>query len=302
MPELVIESMGLCCRHGDVVAVSGLDLAVPRGSVFGFLGPNGAGKTSTIRMLLGLKAPASGTLRLLGEEVRAGAAVALGRIGSMVEHPSLYPHLTAGENLRITCRMRGLGPREVDRVLERVGLVAAADQLVRTFSLGMRQRLGLALAWVGEPELLILDEPTNGLDPAGMRDIRALLKELPRAKGTTVFLSSHLLGEVEQVASHVGVLHQGRLRFQGTLEALKAGVGHSLRIGVSEPERALALLQGAGYGATPGEEGSLQVSYLGEAQAARINALLVAAGLGVHHLAMEPSSLERIFLGLTEVA
>ncbi|HJV21389.1 MAG TPA: ABC transporter ATP-binding protein [Holophagaceae bacterium] len=302
MSELVIESMGLCCRHGNVVAVSELDLAVPKGSVYGFLGPNGAGKTSTIRMLLGLKAPAAGSLRLLGEEVGGGSASILGRIGSMVEHPSLYPHLTAAENLRITGGMRGLRPRAEALALERVGLAATAGQLVRTFSLGMRQRLGLALAWLGEPELLILDEPTNGLDPAGMRDIRALLKELPRAKGTTVFLSSHLLGEVEQVASHVGVLHQGRLRFQGTLEALKEGVGHTLRIGVSEPERALALLQGAGYTAAPGAEGSLQASYLGEAQAARINALLVDAGLGVHHLAVEPSSLERIFLGLTEVA
>lgn len=297
----VIETRNLSCRHGQLLAVADLDLRVPAGAVYGFLGPNGAGKTTTIRTLLGLARPAGGTVTVLGQELHPDARPVLRRLGSMVEHPSLYPHLTAVENLRLTCRMRGLDGAAATRALGRVGLEGARHQLVRTFSLGMRQRLGLALAWLGEPELLILDEPTNGLDPAGMRDIRALLRELPATQGTTVFLSSHLLGEVEQVATHVGVLHQGRLRFQGTLEALKAGTGRTLRVGTDAPDQALRMLLGAGHPATL-EEGILHLPDPGMEAVARLNAQLVSAGIAVHLLAVDDSSLERIFLGLTEVA
>jgi ABC-type multidrug transport system ATPase subunit len=298
----VIETRSLTFRHGPHLAVADLDLAVPEGAVYGFLGPNGAGKTTTIRMLLGLLRPETGTLRVLGQDLASDPLPVLGRLGSMVEHPSLYPHLTAEENLRLTCRMRRLDAAAAGRALARVGLESARHQLVRTFSLGMRQRLGLALAWLGEPELLILDEPTNGLDPAGMRDIRGMLRDLPRTQGTTVFVSSHLLGEVEQVASHVGVLHQGRLRFQGTLGELKAGTAGILRVGTGAPERAARILAEAGFPTTLDDQGRLRMPDPGVAEAARLNSLLVTGGVEVHLLAVEDSSLEHIFLGLTEPA
>ena len=220
---MVIETSGLTKVYGDAAVVDGVDLAVPQGSVYGFLGPNGAGKSTTIRMLLGLVRPTRGTVRLFGEELTPQRRSVLRLVGGLAETPSLYPHLTARDNLRVTALLREVPPRRIDEVLEVVGLAHAARQRVGTFSLGMKQRLGLALALLSEPLLLVLDEPTNGLDPAGIREMRALVSALPRRFGTTVFLSSHLLHEVERVATHVGVLHRGRLLFQGPTSELKRG-------------------------------------------------------------------------------
>ena len=219
-PTHAIETDALTRRFGARVAVSDLALRVPEGGIYGFLGLNGAGKTTTIRMLLGLIRADGGSVRIFGEPFRREV---LARIGALVEMPSLYAHLTGRENLEVT-RRQIAAPREaIDRVLAIVGLVADANRLVREYSLGMRQRLGLALALLGSPDLLILDEPTNGLDPAGIHEMRDLIRRLPAEHGVTVFLSSHLLAEVEQVAGFIGIIHEGRMVFQGSLAELRAG-------------------------------------------------------------------------------
>lgn len=211
--HLAVRTAALTRYFGDIRAVDELELHVPLGSVYGFLGPNGAGKTTTIRLLLGLTRPDKGEVCLLGQRltVRTRREL-LSRVGALVETPSLYPHLNGRENLQVTQEFVGLPRTSIDRVLDTVGLRRDSHRLVRTYSLGMRQRLGLALALLGEPELLILDEPTNGLDPAGIHEMRNLLRELAAEHGISVFVSSHLLSGVEQMASHVGIIARGHLR------------------------------------------------------------------------------------------
>ena len=211
----VIETVGLSRSFGAVKAVEDLKLVVPRASVYGFLGPNGAGKTTTIRMLLGLIRPDEGEAFVFGQSIRTNRMEILGRLGALVEHPACYPHLTGRENLEIIRRLRGLPKSSIGEALGIVKLEEAAKRLVKHYSTGMKQRLGLAIALLGQPELLILDEPTNGLDPAGIHEMRDLIVRLPEALGITVFLSSHLLGEVEQVASHIGIIQRGKQVFQG---------------------------------------------------------------------------------------
>ena len=238
MSEWAIETLGLRRAFGSVQAVDGVDLKVPRGGVYGFLGPNGAGKTTTIRLMLGLLRPQAGRIALLGEAMPKSALQVMGRVGALVEQPSSYPHLSARENLSILARMRGLDGRAVEEALTLVKLGDAAGRKVKTYSLGMRQRLGLAQALLGRPELLILDEPTNGLDPAGIREMRGFIRELPAAWGVTVFLSSHLLSEVEQVATHLGVIRRGRMVFQGTPADLQKRVTARCVVGVDRPQEA----------------------------------------------------------------
>jgi ABC-2 type transport system ATP-binding protein len=220
-----IETEALTRAFGARAAVEQLNLLVPNGGIYGFLGPNGAGKTTTIRMLLGLIRPDSGKVRLFGKHFEFSM---LNRVGSLVEAPSLYPHLTGRENLEVTRRLVGAARADIDRVLAIVRLARDADRLVREYSLGMRQRLGLALALLNSPELLILDEPTNGLDPAGIHEMRDLLRRMPAEHGVTVFLSSHLLSEVEQIAGSVGIIREGRMLFQGSLAELRRLRGGSL--------------------------------------------------------------------------
>ncbi len=220
MEPWMIETRQLTRSFKDTRAVDGLSLQVPAGSVYGFLGPNGAGKTTTIRMLLGLIRPDGGEIRLFNRRLRDDTMGVLRRVGSLVESPSLYPHLNGRENLEVLRRMTGGSRSEIDRVLKVVNLENAANRLVRNYSLGMRQRLGLAVALFGQPELLILDEPTNGLDPAGIHEMRELICRLP-AEGLTVFLSSHLLSEVEQMVTQIGIVQSGRLIFQGKPDELK---------------------------------------------------------------------------------
>lgn len=218
---------GLTKRFGDVAAVTDVALEVPRRCVYGFLGLNGAGKTTTIRMLLGLVRPTRGEVDLLGFPMPGRRREALLRVGAVVEAPTVYPHLTGLENLELTRRLIGAVPASIPRVLEIVDMASAARRLVREYSTGMRQRLGVAIALLGSPELLILDEPANGLDPAGIEALRELIRALPDRMDTTVFLSSHILTEIEQVADHVGIIHEGRLALQGPLAPLRVG-GRSL--------------------------------------------------------------------------
>ncbi len=213
------------------LAVDAVKLRVRRGSVYDFVGPNGAGKTTTIRMMLGSIRSHAGAIELLGMPLREHRRDCLRNVGALVEAPSLYSHLTGRENLELTRRLTGATRATVDRAIEVVKLTDSADRKVRTYSLGMKQRLGLALALLGDPDLLILDEPTNGLDPAGIREIRQLIRDLPGPTGSPSSLSSHLLAEVEQVATHIGILHQGCLRYQGTLEALHAEVDNRVHAG-----------------------------------------------------------------------
>jgi ABC-2 type transport system ATP-binding protein len=297
MADLVICTEGISKSFRGKLAVRDVSLRVPTGSVYAFLGPNGAGKSTTIRMLLGLLQPTSGNVSLFGQELKHNRSEILARTGSLVESPSLYGHLTARENLEIPRRILGAPHSDIDRVLKVVDLKNNGHQLVNTFSLGMKQRLGLALALLGSRKLLILDEPTNGLDPAGILEMRSLIQRLPQEQGITVFLSSHLLNEVEQVATHVGILSQGEMVFQGTISELEQMRRSSLRIGVTEIDSAVALLSSRGWNVSP-REGYLVSQDIHAAAA--INRALVEAGLDVHYLATESVSLEELFLKMTQ--
>ncbi|HRY42938.1 MAG TPA: ABC transporter ATP-binding protein [Thermoanaerobaculia bacterium] len=296
--ESVVTTCGLTYRYGETAVVSGVDLAVPRGSVYGFVGPNGAGKTTTIKLLLGLLTPSGGSVELLGEPVNGRRSAALARVGALVESPALYPHLTAEENLRLDQLARGVPRANVERALAAVGLAGEGKKLVRRFSLGMKQRLGLALALLHAPSLLVLDEPSNGLDPAGVRELRETIRRLAAEEGITVLVSSHILAELESVATWIGVLARGRLRFQGPLEELKGTQPGVLGVRVDDPARAQALLRRVDLSATLRPDGLLAVGVAGREGIARVNTLLVGEGLAVSHLALEEASLERAFLAL----
>jgi len=300
MSANIIQTTELTRRFGPLTAVDHLALHVPRGSVYGFLGPNGAGKTTTIRMLLGLIRPNNGEVRLFGEPLHRSRGDLLARLGALVESPSVYPNLTGRENLEVTRRLTGGKRTQIDRVLAIVRLEDAAGRRVRGYSNGMRQRLGLALALLGEPELLILDEPTNGLDPSGIQEMRDLIVRLPKELGVTVFLSSHLLAEVEQVASHIGIIDQGSLRFQGTLSDLHAQMEEQVVLGVDQPEKAKLLLEEAGWTAHKNGGGHrVTVAANGRSDAAMISAQLVHGGVNLFHLSLEQPTLEDIFMTLT---
>lgn len=300
----LIETRGLTRRFGARVAVNKLDLSVPAAGVYGFLGPNGAGKTTAIRMLLGLIRPNAGEVRLFGVQaaVRNRASL-MRRVGALVESPSLYPHLTGRENLEVTRRLLGAPRNLIDHALDTVKLTTDADRRVREYSLGMRQRLGLALALLNKPELLILDEPTNGLDPAGIHEMRDLIRRLPEEFGVTVFLSSHLLSEVEQIAGHIGIIHEGKLLFQGPLSELQTRQQAQLILGVKQVDAAVEYLTKAGWDVQRSTDdmlsGMLNVGAKTSDDAIRVNKLLVDHRLEVFHVALAQPSLEDIFLTLT---
>jgi lantibiotic transport system ATP-binding protein len=299
MKTYAIETFGLTRRFGRLTAVEALDLKVPRGSIYGFLGPNGAGKTTTIRMLLGLIRPQAGNILLFGGPLAAQRAAILRRTGSLVETPSLYPHLTGWETLELFRRMTGGRRPQVQRALALVHLEDAAHRLVREYSLGMRQRLGLAVAFLNEPELLILDEPTNGLDPAGIREIRELICDLPQREGVSIFVSSHMLSEVEQIATHIGIINQGRLIFQGTPEQLRASYQEQVQLTTDQLPESHRFLERAGWPVSDSGNHHLNVKVNGASDAALINQQLVQAGHQVYHLSLAQPSLEDIFLTLT---
>ncbi len=298
----IIETQGLTRRFGNLTAVADLNLKVPAGSIYGFLGPNGAGKTTTIRMLLGLIRPDAGEVRLFGRSLGKSSRAALGRVGALVETPSIYPHLTGRENLEVTRRLLRVPGARVERALAIVGLEAAAGRRAGEYSQGMRQRLGLALALLGDVDLLILDEPTNGLDPAGIREMRDLVRRLASEFRITVFLSSHLLSEIEQVATHLGIVNRGRLVFQGRPDELQGRLHHHLSLGVDRRETAQHLLTKAGWQLLPSDNGYLKVAAESAGEAGQLNAELARAGIQVFHLCLEQPSLEELFLQMTEGA
>ncbi|MEV8227210.1 ABC transporter ATP-binding protein [Streptomyces sp. NPDC079167] len=301
----VIETRGLTKRYrGGQLAVDGLDLAVPAGSVFGFLGPNGSGKTTTIRMLMGLIDPTSGTAQVLGRPMPAAARSVLPHVGALIEGPALYGFLTGRDNLvRFDSADPAADPRtrrvRVGNALERVGLAAAAGKKAKAYSLGMKQRLGLAAALLQPRRLLVLDEPTNGLDPQGMREIRSLVRELA-GEGTTVFLSSHLLDEIEQVCTHAAVMARGRLLVQGPVATLAAGVRGRLAVTTPDPGDAARILaeQGATGIVTDGDRVNADAPP-GEVELADLNAALVRGGVRVRGFGVERASLEDAFVALT---
>lgn len=295
----LIETRGLTRRFGSQLAVDDLNLLVPAAGVYGFLGPNGAGKTTAIRMLLGLIRPNTGEVRLFGQSLNGNHQSLMGRVGALVEAPSLYPHLTGRENLEVTRRLLGSDCNLIELALATVKLTKDADRRVREYSLGMRQRIGLALALLNKPKLLILDEPTNGLDPAGIHEMRDLIRRLPEEFGVTVFLSSHLLGEVEQIATHIGIINEGHLLFQGTLGELQSKQQTLLTVGVKQIDEAKQFLAHSGWTVELGVDDLLNVSTKAPDDAAKINRLLIEHGLEVFHLALSQRSLEDIFLGLT---
>ena len=310
-----LATTGLTKRYGAVAAVDGLDLAVEEGLLYGFLGPNGAGKTTTLRMALGLVFPTAGAVEVLGRPIfRAGrtnpdAAVALRQVGAMVEEPAFWKYLSGRRNLE--CYARAGGPHSdrearlgrIDDVLHVVGLESAASKRVKAYSQGMRQRLGIAVALLGSPRLLLLDEPSNGLDPQGTREIRTLLRRLADG-GTTVFVSSHLLAEVEAMCDRVGVLARGRLLAEGPPSNLRPS-GTRLRVEVDDPDRTFRVvsdLDGVTVDERSDEQRVLVVSLAPPATAASLNAVLVTAGVAVSALVPVHERLEDVFVELVEGA
>ena len=299
--DTVIEVEGLRkeyrrVRGSRTVAVDGLDLAVPQGGVFGFLGPNGAGKTTTIRCLLGLVRPTGGRCRLLGQEP-AGLHKVIGRVGSIVESPAMYPRFSARRNLELLGRISGIGRTRVREVLEEVGLAERADDQVKTYSLGMKQRLGIAGALLKDPEVLILDEPANGLDPAGIVEVRELMRRLG-SEGRTVFVSSHILNEVQQTADRVAILAKGKQVATGPVhEVLTAGHVAGLLVRLDDVPEGLRILGEAGIDATA-DDGLIRVG-LPPAEAARVTRTLADRGLYLTELRADEADLETVFLELT---
>ncbi|MDO5628547.1 MAG: ATP-binding cassette domain-containing protein [Mobilicoccus sp.] len=297
-----VRTQGLVKTFGSVRVVDGIDLHVPRGAVYGFLGPNGSGKTTTIRMLLGLVRPHSGDIEVLGWPVPAEASAALTRVGSLVEGPAFHSHLSGRANLRRLDAVDALAdPRtreeRIDRALERVGLLAAAAKRFRAYSLGMKQRLAIAAALLAERDLLILDEPTNGLDPQGTREIRSLISALA-ADGVTVLVSSHLLSEIEQVCSHLGVMREGRLVAQGTVEEIRAAAPTQVRVLTPDAQAAATVLTDRGLGGVSVEESGVHAD-LGDQAPEDLVAALVRAGVPVRGFEVRAPRLEDLFVALT---
>ncbi len=302
--DLAIETHGLTKRFGERTALDGIDLRVPRGCAFGFLGPNGAGKTTIIRTLLGLTHANSGTMQVLGHMVPREQAEALERVGAIVEEPRFHMHLTGRENLRIVAAVRGPDAyAQIEPALARVGLAERAGQKVKSYSMGMRQRLGVARCLLADPLLLILDEPTNGLDPGGIQEFREMIRAMVEQEERTVFISSHLLDEVERTCDAAAIVDRGKIITQGSIADLAGGgvARHELILGVDDPDRALTLLGSSTLviEAHRSDEG-IRVVLAGEPDsAAQVNALLVKADLGVTRLEPVRHSLEQRFLEIT---
>jgi ABC-2 type transport system ATP-binding protein len=300
----VVETSGLTKRFGDRVAVDDVDLRVPRGSAFGYLGPNGAGKTTLIRMLLGLTRATSGTMHLLGRPVPRERAAALARVGAIVEEPRFHGHLTGRENLTVIAAAREPEAHaRIDGALVRVGLSQRADELVKRYSLGMRQRLGVARSLLADPELLILDEPTNGLDPAGMHEFRDMIRGFV-AEGRTVLLSSHLLDEVEKICDAVAIVDRGSVVMQGSIADLARGGEQTILIATSDEDRALTLLTESRAVASAVAEAEgirvrLRPDVEAEPAADDIGRRLVLAGLAIRRFEPARASLEQRFLEIT---
>lgn len=294
MESAIVETTNLTKRYDDITAVDSLDLTVRRGEVYGFLGPNGAGKTTTLRMLLGLIRPTFGTATVLGEQ--PGTATGLARIGALVESPAFYPYLTGRRNLHVLARYAGISSSRIETVLDEVELTDRARDQFKTYSLGMKQRLGVAAALLKNPELLILDEPTNGLDPKGMTEMRTLIRNIGQGE-RTVLLSSHLMGEVEQICDRIGVIQNGELIAEGRVDELR---GHAELLVRAEPlDQAKQLLEGMiGDEHVQESDGALLLTP-DTVQAGEITRVLVRGGMTVKEVRPVERSLEDTFLELT---
>lgn len=298
MATSIIETRELSYRFGNQRVLDKISLNVAPGSVFGFLGPNGAGKTTTIKILLNLLRSDSKNVYLFGKELSSNRIENLSKIGSLVEQPAIYGHLTGKENLAVRASLLKIRAVKADAVLELVGLSGAAHKKAAEYSLGMKQRLGIGLALLADPELLILDEPTNGLDPNGIIEVRNLLTQLA-GQGKTIFVSSHMLSEVEKTATHVGIINKGQLVFQGSLPELQMLSNEQVLLEVDDKVKAANILLKNGHSADIIET-QLMVPYLSKDQMAAINALLVSAGCSVSGISKSRKDLEHLFLNLTQ--
>jgi ABC-type multidrug transport system ATPase subunit len=302
MEKYILETKGLSHHFGAQPILKEVALRVPQGSIFGFLGPNGAGKTTTLRLVLGLLRRQHGSVRFFGEELSQDRIGILSRVGSLIEQPSLYGHLSGRQNLQIYRGIYQASVSRIDEVLHLVGLNgAAAEKKAGKYSLGMKQRLALAIALLPKPELLILDEPANGLDPSGIVDMRELLLRLNKESGVTVLISSHLLAEVEKLVTHIGIINQGKLVFQGTLaglQTLKATGPMGWTLETSDPLAAAEVLRGRFQAAVEGENG-LSLGIHRQEEAAEANRILVLAGIPVYQFYARQNNLETLFMELT---
>lgn len=295
MSNYIIETSNLTKKFGKFLAVDQVNIQVPKGGIYGFLGPNGAGKSTTIRMLLGLIKETKGEVMVFGKSIKKERLDILKRVGSMVETPSYYGHLTAYENLEVTRKLVGVEKSEITRVLEIVKLVDVQHKAVKKFSLGMKQRLGIAQALLGNPDLLILDEPTNGLDPSGIIEVRELIKSLPEKYGITVLISSHILSEIELMATHVGIINKGKLLFQGTMEDLRDKQKAEIQLEAEPKDEVETYLTDSGI---PFTKDQRFLYFDAGLQPAKINRELILNGYEVHQLMMKKHSLEEIFLSI----
>ena len=297
--QTVIETKALCKQYGPHTAVDHVELHVPQGCVYGFIGPNGAGKSTTMKMLLGLIHPTAGRVRLLGQELTEKSRLPLLRqTGSLIESPAGYLHLTAQENLEIVADLKGVPHKDIGRVLDIVHLTQDRNRRVGQYSLGMKQRLGIAMALLGSPKLLILDEPTNGLDPAGIQEMRALIRNMPAATGATVLISSHLLGEMEQIVEQVGIIDHGHILFEGPLTELQRHSRGNVTLRLLDPAKAAPILRANGLTAH-GDSCVVTLPPLRDSLLADLVQKLAACGAGVVELTPHTKTLEEIFLSLT---
>lgn len=298
MSELIIETNQLTKKFSHRYAVENVDLKIKKGEIYGFLGPNGAGKTTTIRMLLGLAKPTKGSIHIFGKDMKKEKLNVLKRVGSLVEYPSYYGHLNAYENLEAIRILLDAPKSRINEVLSIVRLSKEAKRPVKGFSLGMKQRLGIAAALLGNPELLILDEPTNGLDPSGILEIRELIKSMPREHGITILVSSHLLSEMDQMATQVGIISKGRMIFQDSIEALRQRAQSKIAIKVDRTEQAWRMLLSKGRQAEI-DNNQIYLPHTLDEEISTVIGDLVHEHFSVYRVQEEKKSLEEIFLELT---
>lgn len=297
--ETIVKTESLTKRYGQKAVVDGLDMKVPNGSIYGFLGPNGAGKSTTLKMLLGLVHPMRGHIQIFGRSLeQKNRLEILKNIGSLIESPSYYGHLTGRENLEIVCTLKDAPRQEIDHVLELVRMEDQQHKKAGHYSLGMKQRLGLAAALLGHPRLLLLDEPTNGLDPAGIQEMRELISSLPRQTGMTILVSSHLLSEIDQMATHVGIIDKGQLIFQDSLATLHEHSRSKILLRTTDNSGAVSALTRDGIPAME-KDGTVVLKDISDRGVARAIRHLVYAGIGILRAEETQVSLEDIFLNLT---
>ncbi|MGP4040176.1 ABC transporter ATP-binding protein [Gracilibacillus sp. D59] len=297
--EYIVQTTNLSKNFGKELAVNGVDIQIPKGEIYGFLGSNGAGKSTTIRMLLGLMKPTSGKVEIFGKDLKRERINILKKVGSLVENPSYYPHLTAKENLEAIRKIVGVPKTRIEEVLKIVRLQDSANKKVKGFSLGMKQRLGIAAALLNKPELLILDEPTNGLDPSGIIEIRELIRSLPEEYGMTILISSHLLSEIDQIATTVGIITKGKMIFQDSIEEMRMFAQQHIKLRVSQHEQAWRVLLANGIKAEL-EEGNILLSDRTDQNVADAIRLLVQEDISIYRVEDDKKSLEDIFLQMTK--